>query len=327
MPECSKLLSDLFADDTTLQASSSNLNELVEFTNVEFKKVVSFFQQHKLSLHPKKTTFMVFSNIRNLNFNDIQINVNFNKSGCFDQNLIFPVSCVNLCDTPYVKFLGIYIDSKLSFKYHIEFLSKKLSKGLYLMRTAKNFLTLKALKSLYYALFHSHLIYGIQLWSCTSDSNLKTIFIKQKSAIRILNNASYNSHTEPLFKNSQILPLHLLIEFFKLQFMQQFSQGFLPQVFNDTWTTNATRRQDQDHIELRSNNNIFIPFARLESTKLLPLTSFPKIWAAFPDENIKFLRTKTEFNFELKKFFIQSLSPIVHCNRLLCPSCHLHTVT
>ena len=45
-------------------------------------------------------------------------------------------------------------------------------------------------------------------------------------AIRIVHNSPYNSHTEPLFKNAGVLPLSYLIEFFILQFFQQFTQGF-----------------------------------------------------------------------------------------------------
>jgi hypothetical protein len=81
-------------------------------------------------------------------------------------------------------------------------------------------------------------------------------------AIRLIFNAKYNAHTEPLFKKSEILPLMSLCEFFKLQFRQQFVQGFLPVTFSETWVTNAIRRLDQPQIELRNRNYINIPFAR-----------------------------------------------------------------
>ncbi len=64
-------------------------------------------------------------------------------------------------------------------------------------------------------------------------------------AVRLLFNAKYNAHTEPLFKAAEILPFNNLCDFFKIQFMQQFSQGFLPTSFSNTWITNAIRRADQ----------------------------------------------------------------------------------
>jgi len=173
-----------------------------------------------------------------------------------------------------------------------------------------------------YATIHSHLIFGIHIWSCTADSNLKQLTVKQKMSVRILYNSPYNSHTEPLFKSSGILPLSNLCEFFKLQFMQRFTQGFLPISFEDTWVSNRIRRADQDQIELRNAEELNIPFARLTSTERHPLCSFPKLWAAFEDEQIKFTRNIVEFNSLLKEHFLSLLKSTPNCNRLLCPECH-----
>ena len=86
---------------------------------------------------------------------------------------------------------------------------------------------------LYNSIFHCHLLYAIQIWSCSRSGPLNEIFKMQKSAIRIITGSSYNSHTEPLFKRLQILPLPDLISFSKLQFMHIFSQKFLPSSFNE----------------------------------------------------------------------------------------------
>jgi hypothetical protein len=48
-------------------------------------------------------------------------------------------------------------------------------------------------------------------------------------AVRLLFNAKYNAHTDPLFKAAEVLPFNDLCDFFKIQFMQQFSQGFFYQ--------------------------------------------------------------------------------------------------
>ena len=195
---------------------------------------------------------------------------------------------------------------------------------LYFFRQTKNTLTAKAKKLLYFSSIHSHLIFGIHIWSCTVESNLKPLIIKQKMALRIMNDAAYNAHTEPLFKSCSILPLKNLAEYLKIQFMQKFTQGYLPSSFNDVWVTNRIRRAGQDHVELRNNDDINIPFSRLVATERQPLSAFPKLWASFPDEQIKFIRNVPEFNLSLKKHFLQLLSSIPNCNRLLCPHCHLN---
>ena len=58
-------------------------------------------------------------------------------------------------------------------------------------------------------------------------------------AVRIINGSKYNDHTEPLFKLSNILPLEPLIHYFTLQFMQQYTQQFLPFSFENTWAVEA----------------------------------------------------------------------------------------
>jgi hypothetical protein len=98
---------------------------------------------------------------------------------------------------------------------------EKLSKMLYFFRQAKNILTPRAKK------FHSHLVFRIQVWSCKHESNLNPLFIKQKAAKRILNDSKDNTHTEPIFKMLGILPLPLLCQFFKVQFIHsRFSTKF-----------------------------------------------------------------------------------------------------
>ena len=143
-------------------------------------------------------------------------------------------------------------------------------------------------------------------------------------AIRIISHAKYNAHTEPLFTKLSILPFNMLSEFFKLQFMQHYTQNFLPEALENTWITNAIRRDNQAQIELRKNDILHIPFACTSTTTKHPLTSFPRLWTEFPDEEIKFQRNKLEFNNKLKAHFLNKLNQNVICGRLLCPDCHLN---
>jgi hypothetical protein len=66
---------------------------------------------------------------------------------------------VNLnSDTPALKFLDVFFDPLLNFIFHINYVTIKLSRALYFLRTAKNNLTFAARKLLYYSLFHSNLM-------------------------------------------------------------------------------------------------------------------------------------------------------------------------
>jgi len=145
-------------------------------------------------------------------------------------------------------------------------------------------------------------------------------------AIRLLSNAKYNLHTEPLFKARNILPFAQLCLFFKLQFMQQFTQKLLPESLQSMWLTNNERRINQAHVVLRNHNALHIPLASFHFTTKHPLTTFPQLWEDFPDEGIKFIRNKLEFNRKLKFYFLNLLKTHVTCGRLLCPDCYLNAL-
>ena len=305
--------------------SHSDINELISIVNFQFRKVVQFFRANELSLHPLKTKFMLFSNspaIRNLN---IEIFINSNNENESDPHKCIPIPRVfPTDDVPAVQFLGVYFDPNLNFQFHIKTIVSKLSKALYILRSAKNLLTKKSLKAIYYSIFHCYLVYCVPIWSCTSQKSINNLFVMQKKAVRLISGSRYNAHSEPIFKELGILPLNKIIEFFNLQFMHNFVQGFLPISFNNVWVTNEERRPENSHHILRNSSALTIPFTRLSTLSKHPLVNLPKTWIEFNNENIKILRNKLEFKFELKKHFLSELSAVVICDRLLCPSCHLN---
>ena len=322
LPEWSNLLALLFADDTTLLASDDNIDDLILHVNSEFKKIVTFFRAHKLSLHPEKTQFILFTNSTIVKQKNIPLVINMNNHTLDNPGLIFPMKRISSSsDTPAVKFLGIYFDPDLNFKIQIRNISSKISKSLFILRRAKTFLSEKALKTLYYSLIHCHLIYGIHIWSSTAQSNLKELVLKQKNAIRIITSSKYNSHTSPLFKQSKILPFESLVMFFKLQFMSKYVQGLLPSTFNNVWLKRESWRADNFTFSLRNSEDLYIPTALLSQTERQPLFLFPRLWSEFDVPAIKIIRNVTEFNIALKAHLLNNLPSVVNCTRLFCPSC------
>jgi hypothetical protein len=321
LPSSSLLKAFLFADDTQALAKGSNFDELVAFVNTEFHKMVTYFRSHKLALHPDKTKFMIFSSSPAIANSNPSIVINCNNPDDIMSLPPKPLCKVTAsCPTPAIKSLGVYFDPQLNFKHHLKTISTKLSSALYIMRAAKSLLSQKALRAVYFAIFHSHLIYGIQIWSGTSASLLSEITKKQKQAIRIVCQAKYNAHTEPLFKSCNILPLHKLTMYFKLQFMHQYVNNYLPSAFTGTWPINRERRNEDDR-ELRNNNDFFIPLTRLVSLDKHPLYSFPRTWNDFADQEMKNTRNKQSFNRKLKIHLLDTLNAEPTCNSLYCHTC------
>ena len=319
LPLSSQFLALLFADDTTLLYSHDDIQSLTEIANREFQKICEYFRINKMVLHPDKTKFMVFSRSNQVN---MELFCNNNDVGHVNEANISPIGRITSADdVPAVKFLGVFFDPSLNFKHHLSSLKNKLSKALYALRTVKNLLSQKSLLMLYNSIFHCHLLYAIQIWSCVRSGLINELFKLQKAAIRIISGTSYNSHTEPLFKKLQVLPLPDLITFTKLQFMQRFTQNFLPESFNDTWVRNAIRNIGENEIQLRNSAQLQTIRSNMTTLDVFPLFNFPKIWQDFPDEQIKFIRKTAEFDHKLKKYFLDDLATNIVCNRLFCPAC------
>jgi hypothetical protein len=69
------------------------------------------------------------------------------------------------------KFLGLIIDSTLSWKQHIDYVIKKISIACHVLRNIKYFISLATLKLIYFAHIHSIISYGIIIWGGSSYVN------------------------------------------------------------------------------------------------------------------------------------------------------------
>ena len=107
-----------------------------------------------------------------------------------------------------MKYLGVLLDNKLSWKFHIAKLSKKLSRAMGMLYQMRNLFNIETMKSIYFSLFDSHLIYGISVWGLAKTSLTNNFFKLQKRAIRIISKSDYLAHTDPLFKKLSILESH-----------------------------------------------------------------------------------------------------------------------
>ncbi len=323
LPRSSLLYMLLFCDDTTILASGKNLNDLVNFVNIELRKISQWFRANGMSLHPVKTRFTIFhTQGQTIPWDDINLVIDENDPDCtnYNHDLVKKLEYVNNSSKiPAIKFLGIYFDPTLNFKYHIDQLSLKLSKALFILRRSKKLLDKKSMISLYYSLFHCHLVYGILIYSTATPSNLSTIITKQKMAIRCIMNSKYNAHTAPLFKELNILPFNLLVKYFQLQFMHNYKMNYLPRSFLNIWETNE---EFNNYYPLRNILDYRIPRFRIELLKRLPFCHFPKIWNDFDCFPIKILNSKNQFKNKLKVHLIESIN--ITCSRLLCPVCHLN---
>ena len=71
---------------------------------------------------------------------------------------------VFLQKTNSLKYLGVTIDYKLNWTQHIAHVKNKVSKGIYIMYRARNYLTKNSLKSLYFSYIYIYIYIYISLF-------------------------------------------------------------------------------------------------------------------------------------------------------------------
>ena len=96
----------------------------------------------------------------------------------------------------YTKFLRIYIDEELSWKYHINHIARKISKMTGIMAKARHHLTSKTLlTSISHTMIYPYLNYCNIIWGSTYPTRLLSIFKIQKKIVRIMTFSNYNEDT------------------------------------------------------------------------------------------------------------------------------------
>ena len=89
------------------------------------------------------------------------------------------------------------------------------------------------LRSIYYAIFSSHMTYGAQIWGQTTTIHNEKITKLQNRAMRIISFSDYRADAEPLYKRNNILKLDDYIKLQNSLFVYDFLHENLPDCFSD----------------------------------------------------------------------------------------------
>ena len=221
----------MYADDTNLVSTvctfNTNRESMAENINRELNYVTDWLAVNKLSLNASKTKMMLFHHHnRKLKPSEIpHVEINGQK-----------IELVN-----EFKFLGLKIDSHLTWTPHINFVANKLSRINGILHKLKHFLPPDILLIIYTALFQSHLNYGITCWGHAAPNTSRIARISKK-AIRAITLSKYNSHTTPLFKAMNILKLEDTYKLSCLKFYHKNIHNEVPIYFSSMFNTGPNTR-------------------------------------------------------------------------------------
>jgi hypothetical protein len=274
----------LFADDTNVFLSHHSLGHLFDIANNELSLIEQWFKANRLFLNIDKTNFILFHTKK-------KIDPDVNRS--------LLINDVPITQTNSSKFLGIIVDSHLTWKDHISTIVKKIAKNIGVLHRIKHCLPKSILLNLYYTLIFPYLSYCNISWGSNYPSRLKPLIILQKRAIRLICGVHWRSSSAPLYLSHMLLSLLNINKFQICLFMHRYHQRLLPHTFNNYFTTGSKLH---DHAT-RHASCYRSEYARLKIKQFSIKYLGPKIWNGLP-VHISTLKSTSLFKNRLKKFLI-----------------------
>ena len=123
----------------------------------------------------------------------------------YDSNQYIPREC-----TEYVKYLRIITHCNLNWKYHINYVTLKISKTVGIISKLRYYIPNNTLLDIKKSLISPYLPYGIVAWRNAAKVHIKKLLVLQKRALRLMNFKSYQDHAVPLFLSTGILPVTMI---------------------------------------------------------------------------------------------------------------------
>lgn len=256
----------LFADDTTIIFQGRDIISMQNTVNEELVKLSNWIKSNKLILNHSKTHYMISTP---------HIKLVHNVDIILDN--------VSLTKVNEAKFLGMIVDCQLNFRSHINDVKLKISKLTGVIFKIRDFMTLNALRLIYFSLIYPYFIYGAAIWGGGYETDLDSLFLSQKKIVRIITCSSRFAHTTPLFRNLKLLKLNDII---KLQ-----TSIFVYNALN-VFSSNCGLQYVAQHVLSRRPGTLRVPLCRTSFAQRSITYRGTSYWNDLPHN----IRTSTSLN-------------------------------
>lgn len=275
-----------YADDTALVKSSNNLCELVAHMNHVLYTLNRWCRSNSLCLNSDKTKAMVLT-LRN--YTDI-------PHIKLDENIIEYVT--------NIKYLGVYIDSKLNFNCHIDHLCKKLSMLSGITYYIGKYLTVSSAIKFYYAFIFSSISYCITGWggNMSREGVRKLIERRHKKIVLNLFGKFENNNYDFICKKYSLLKTSDIYNYFLGLLTYKTINGNVPNSDLCVWLR-GENSNDTHLYETRFRPEVYLPFPRINVIKNGYIYNSLNLWNSL-NVDIKNSNTVNSFKGKLKRYFV-----------------------
>ena len=228
-----------YADDTNLLLTDNSLKKVNRQTNRDLSLIFHWLWVNKINLNASKTEIIIFRPKNKQITKHLNVRISGQK--------------INTCRN--VKYLGVMLEENLDWSLHLNALNLKLNKVFDLLCKIKHYVPTFSLKTLYFTIFHSHLIYACQIWG-QNINTLNKIEALQDKAVQIINFRANNYDVGELYKNDKILSIS---DYIKLDILTNSSIPPFQNYFTKSENLHQcnTRHAKQNSVILTQRNTDF----------------------------------------------------------------------
>ena len=211
------------------------------------KHLCKRIQSNRLSLNGSKTKIIFFRNI----FQRINKKLNYRVSG----EKINPTSSV--------KYLVVHLIPTLTWNTYWLELIPKLNRTVGLSSKIRHYMPKPLLRTIYYSLFNSHLMYACQTWGQFKTELFDKIQTFQGKVLRIINFLPNTAPVSQIYKTSKILKLFDYISLWDALLVKDCFEKQLPQPLLNFFR--KTTEQHNHSTRYASKNFAFVKKANSKS--------------------------------------------------------------
>ena len=238
-----------FADDTHFLNINPSVKKIQKQMNVDLKLLYKWLLANMISLNCSKTELIIFK--PNRSNEKLQYNIKINGHTIPPSNSI--------------KYLGVYLDNKLSGKEHCQVLTRKLNRANGMLSKVRYFVPNTELKSIYHAIFFSHISYNCLAWAQDVDClHINKIQTLQNKAMRIISFKTSYVSSGPLYIENNIIKFKDLVKLNNCLLVYDFLNNKLPGCFQNFF---KKLEEIYDQIETRNSARCFLFVQARNTTK------------------------------------------------------------
>lgn len=239
MPIMENITTATYADDTAILYSHESPATASEIVQGQLNLLQDWLLKWNIKVNTRKSVHVTFT-LRKNECSPVYLNGN-----------AIPKS-------NNVKYLGLHLDRRLTWKEHIKKKREQLNlktRKMYWLLGPKSGLNLNNKVLLYKTILKPIWTYGIQLWGTTSNSNIEILQRYQSKTLRLLTNA-------PWFVNNNNIHNDLKIAKVKEE-IPNFSERYLDRLSNHTNTLAINLLDDSDELKrLKRFHVLDLPFRK-----------------------------------------------------------------